>query len=339
MYSHQAGELLKGISDSVHGGFGGAPKFPMEPQLQFLLGQARTDGSADEEPTREKPWGPDHVMLSLRRMADSGVYDHLGGGFFRYAVDDAWGIPHFEKMLYDNGQLLSLYVQAGSFCQDKKTVHALLKRVVEGTANWAMQVMQADNGGYYAALDADDAQGKEGGFYVWRGPDVKKQLPEEQWQVFAPTYSARGMRNFEGDWHLVRDGDRDTSDEENILLQQACASLLEERNKRPALQCDDKVISSWNGLMISGMAQAARMYQRADWLSSAERALDCLRLKHWHDDVLAHQSVGDTIGHAGFLSDYAFCAEAALDVLACRWNSEDMDVCHPVGRNDAVTLC
>ena len=327
----EAANQLERISDVEHGGFGGAPKFPMEPQLRFLSGMVPDEAAETEQAAlarKQAQWAHDHALLSLRHIADGGICDHLAGGFFRYAVDNDWHIPHFEKMLYDNGQLLSLYAWARPFWKDEAEQQRM-DRVVEDTAAWVMHAMQSADGGYYAALDADDAQGREGGFYLWKEPEVKALLSEDQWRVFRSAYGARGMENFEGQWHLTREG-RDgvvcaLSAEEEILLQQARTVLAQVRARRQPHQRDDKMISSWNGLMISGMAQAARACQRDDWLASAERALDRLHRRHWRDGVLAHQSIDGSVGQAGFLSDYAFCIEAVMDVLSCRWNSAEMD--------------
>ncbi|MFI4968453.1 MAG: thioredoxin domain-containing protein, partial [Gammaproteobacteria bacterium] len=185
------GALLKSF-DPRDGGFGRAPKFPHTADLELLLHiSASTDVEQETRHTCRHM-----ASLSLRRMAEGGIYDHLGGGFCRYSVDNAWSIPHFEKMLYDNGPLLLLYAQASRLTGD-----GLFRRTADETAAWVMGEMQAQAGGYYSSLDAD-SEGHEGTFYVWDREEVKSLLDEAEFTAFAARYGLDDEPNFEGRWHL-----------------------------------------------------------------------------------------------------------------------------------------
>ena len=171
--------------DARYGGFGGAPKFPHPTDLAFLLQRA------DDTAAREM------VLTTLRRMAEGGIYDQVGGGFCRYSVDAVWSIPHFEKMLYDNGLLLGLYADAWALTQEP-----LFQRVAEQTAAWLIREMQSPEGGYYSSLDAD-SEGEEGKFYVWDREEVLGLLSPEEYAVAARHWGLNGLPNFEGaHWHL-----------------------------------------------------------------------------------------------------------------------------------------
>src|SRR5690606_28850665 len=174
--------------DAAYGGFGGAPKFPQPSTLDALLRDAVATGDAVAR---------DAVLATLTRMAEGGLYDHLGGGFCRYSTDARWLIPHFEKMLYDNGPLLRLYAEAWQL-----TGAPLFRQVCEETAAWLMREMQSPQGGYYSSLDAD-SEGEEGRFYVWARDEVARELDGAQFAAFAARYGLDGPANFEGRaWHL-----------------------------------------------------------------------------------------------------------------------------------------
>lgn len=188
----QACQQLSAAFDAKHGGFGAAPKFPHPSDLAFLLRRGVEDGEAGDTQAR------DMALLTLRKMSEGGLYDQLGGGFFRYSVDAQWQIPHFEKMLCDNGVLLALYADALAL-----TGEPLFRRVVEGTADWALREMLADGGGFHASLAADDDQGREGYFYVWQSEALRLALSPFEWDVCAAHWGLVDAPNFEGPtWHL-----------------------------------------------------------------------------------------------------------------------------------------
>lgn len=302
--------------DRVHAGFGPAPKFPHPTSLDFLLrlGTTKTDSQAREM-----------ALTTLTNMANGGIQDLLGGGFCRYSTDSQWMIPHFEKMLYDNGQLLSLYADA--WLADAR--RPLFRHVCERIAEWGMREMQAPDGAYYASLDAD-SEGEEGRFYVWQPDEVRQLLDPAEYPVFARRYGLDRAPNFDGRWHLHTWVDTDrlaaehqlTPREVRRLLRRARDKLLAARSTRVRPGTDDKILTSWNALMIKGMAHAGRVLERSDWLSSARDALCWLQTHHWRDGrLLATSRAGDARLPA-YLDDHAYLIDAILEVLQEHWDSE-----------------
>ena len=309
----QARQQLSASYDARYGGFGEAPKFPHPASLEFLLRHwqatalaGQPDGGALEMATH-----------TLERMALGGVNDQLGGGFYRYSVDERWEIPHFEKMLYDNAQLLALYLDAW-----QATGRPLFRRTAEATADWLLREMQAPEGGYYSSLDAD-SEGAEGLFYLWRPEPARAALTTEEWELFAPLHGLDQKPNFEGQWHLKRTED-ELEEGQQALLASARAKLLAQRETRVRPGRDDKVLTSWNALTIKGMARAGRILGRADYLKSAERALAFLRHTHWRDGRLLATSRDGRAQLAAYLDDHAFLIDALLELLQARWSSADL---------------
>ncbi|OBS08532.1 Thymidylate kinase [Acidihalobacter prosperus] len=309
--------------DRAWGGFEAAPKFPHTASLNRLLrhwSATRLDGHEDSEAL--------HMALhTLERMAEGGLFDHLGGGFARYSVDERWAIPHFEKMLYDNGPLLALYAQAHAITGGED-----FRAAAEATARWVMREMQAPEGGYYSSLDAD-SEGEEGRYYVWTREAVREAVGETDFPLFAARHGLDSTPNFEGRWHLV--GARPLAeaaataglDEATAAAHLAAARerlfALRETRVRPGL--DDKILTAWNALMIRGMAIAARHLERPEYADSAERALDFVRGTLWREGRLLATCKN---GHAhlpAYLDDYAFLIDALLELLQLRWRSEDAE--------------
>jgi uncharacterized protein YyaL (SSP411 family) len=264
-------EQLDESFDERHGGFHGAPKFPHAETIELLLRRHAAEPGS--------PFGKralEMATLTLRRMAEGGIYDHVGGGFARYSVDAEWTIPHFEKMLYDNAWLLRAYADAWAI-----TGEPLFARVCEETASWVMREMQSPQGGYWSSLDAD-SEGEEGRYYVWTVDEIRSILPKEEFTVASYVYGLDRPPNFEGKaWHLrvanpIAALDREMSLNEGqsaMLLDAARRKLRAAREKRVRPGLDDKVLASWNALMIGGMAHAARVFGQPEWLESARRAL------------------------------------------------------------------
>ncbi|HTO46982.1 MAG TPA: thioredoxin domain-containing protein [Burkholderiales bacterium] len=309
---------LKQSFDSEHGGFGGAPKFPHPTDLELLV--RRYAATGDKHAL--------HVAtLTLERMAEGGIYDQLGGGFCRYSVDATWTIPHFEKMLYDNGPLLRLYAEAWA-----ATGRPLFARVAEETAGWLMREMQSPEGGYYSSLDAD-SEHEEGKFYVWTPREVQALLTAEEYAVAAPHYGLDGQANFEGKhWHLavvqplkvIAAGLGRSEEECAELLDTARQKLFAARAPRVRPGLDDKVLVSWNALAIRGMARAASVFGRDDWLASARRALDFVRRAMWKDGALL-ATYKDTRAHLNaYLDDYAFLLDALIELLQADFRGADL---------------
>lgn len=317
------GQLLRSF-DATWGGFGGAPKFPHPVSLDRLL-RHWVDGIQrdDPDPQTEKA-----VSITLRKMAQGGIYDHLGGGFCRYSVDAEWQIPHFEKMLYDNGPLLALYSQIWQITADP-----LFRTVAEETGDWVMREMQAPAGGYYATLDAD-SEGEEGKFYLWSRNQVQALLSAEDYAAFAPAYGLEQPPNFEGHaWHLRAVADpaqlANYLKMEPALVAERLISarriLLASRSQRIWPGRDEKILTAWNGLMIRGMSIAGRHLERADWVGSAERALDFIRDQLWRDGRLLAVHKDGQSRLSAYLDDYALLIDGVLELLQCRWRDGDLD--------------
>jgi uncharacterized protein YyaL (SSP411 family) len=310
---------LKEQFDSQHGGLGSAPKFPHPYELELCLqeGVLRKDAAAAQV-----------ALRTLEEIALGGIYDQLGGGFCRYSVDRTWTIPHFEKMLYDNGPLLRLYADAW-----RVTRNPLFERVCEETAAWVMREMQARDGGYYSSLDAD-SEHEEGKFYVWSREEVAQVLEPDEHRVAVAVYGLDAPPNFEGHhWHLritrpleeVAGALGMPTEYAGVLLQSARAKLLARREQRVRPGRDEKILTSWNALMIEGMAHAARVFDRPEWLNSARRALEFLRTVLWRDGVL-QATYKDGKAHLNaYLDDHAFLLAALLDLLQAQFRSEDLD--------------
>ena len=299
--------------DARFGGFGAAPKFPHAASIELLL----------REPDDE---APSMAVATLRRMAEGGIFDQLGGGFCRYSVDPYWMIPHFEKMLYDNGALLALCAQAAVATGD-----AVLREAALATAGWALREMRAPDGAFYAALDAD-SEGHEGRFYVWQRDNVEKLLPPEQYRVLARRYGLDREPNFEGAWHLhgfvaMEDVARELGMPEaqaDSLLDAARATLLAERAKRVRPGLDDKILTAWNGLMIRGLAIAGRLLQAPALTDAGLAAVDFLRREAWRDGILYAAWKAGAARFPGYLDDHAFLLDALLELLQSRFRAEDL---------------
>jgi len=304
--------------DAVHGGFGGAPKFPHPAELELCLESSAARGDANLR----------HIALhTLRNMAAGGIYDQLGGGFSRYSVDGRWNIPHFEKMLYDNGPLLALYADAWLISRD-----SLLARVCEETAQWVVREMQSPEGGFYSSLDADSER-EEGKFYVWSRAEVAALLTPAEAAVVHPYFGLEQAPNFESVfWHLyvAKPLDRvagdlgiDLADAER-LLQRARSKLFDAREQRVRPGRDDKILTSWNALMIRGLAHAGRVFGREDWIDAACRAADFVRnTLHVDGRLLATYKDGRAHLNA-YLDDHAYLIGALLELIQSRFRMADV---------------
>jgi len=310
-------QRLQSQFDPEWGGFGRAPKFPQASVLEFLLRHCRRTGNGA---------ALEMLTLTLDRMADGGIYDHLGGGFARYSVDGEWLVPHFEKMLYDNAQLMSVYLDAW-----RLTGRASYRDVVEGIAAWLMREMRSPDGGFYAALDAD-SEGGEGKFYVWTTDEIDAALDPEEADLVKLHYGVTATGNFEGHTilHIARpladlaSAGGDTLDNLKARLTQARATLLAARDGRVRPGTDTKVIVSWNGLTIGALASAGAALERPDLLDAARTAA-----AHIVDAgmpapgrLVRTLTAGQASGH-GMLEDYAFLADGLLSLYAAtgehRW--------------------
>ena len=302
-------ESLRASFDARLGGFGDAPKFPHPTDLELCLrAYARHGDRAALE----------MAHTTLARMCDGGIYDQLGGGFCRYSVDAQWMIPHFEKMLYDNGPLLGLLADGWL-----ATGEARFAQCAEETAGWIVREMQSPEGGYYSSLDAD-SEHEEGKFYVWTRQEAQALLNPEEYAVVAAHYGLDRTPNFEeSHWHLYVSKPLAQGDEP--LLASARAKLLAARDGRVRPGRDEKVLVSWNALAMRGMAHAGRVLGREDWIGSARRALEFVRARMWKDGRLV-ATYKDGKAHLGaYLDDYAFLLAALLELLQARFTVADLE--------------
>jgi hypothetical protein len=310
---------LKQAFDPVHGGFGGAPKFPHPFELRLALRAHAATGDAEALSV---------VRTTLDRMSAGGIHDQLGGGFCRYSVDAEWAIPHFEKMLYDNGPLLALYADAARVTGERSYA-----ATADATVAWLLREMRAPDHAFYASLDAD-SEGEEGRHYLWTRDEVAALLAADEFAVAAPHYGLDGPPNFEGHaWNLriavpladVATGLGLTTAEAAARLGRAKAKLFAARALRVRPGRDDKILTSWNALLIAGLARAARALQRPEWAGVALAAADAIRATAWRDGrLLATRKDGPAQLNA-YLDDHAFLLAALLELLQTRFRIEDYD--------------
>jgi len=315
-------ELLAKTFDGDYGGFGAAPKFPHPTTIESLLRQWRSTAN-DEEPDIDALF---MATLTLTRMAEGGIYDHLGGGFCRYSVDRYWQIPHFEKMLYDNGPLLAVYAQA-----HLATGERLFRDTAAETANWLLTDMRAPTGGFYASRDAD-SEGEEGRFYVWTPDAVAAKLEPDDYPLFAKRYGLDADANFEGHWHLsVHQSVPDIAAAMNVnttevdaALTRSRRTLLAIRGKRIAPARDDKQLTAWNALAIRGLAIAGRVLQDKQLVDAAAAALNFVRDELLIDGRLYASYKDGRARFPAYLDDHAFLLDAILELLQSRWQTADL---------------
>jgi uncharacterized protein YyaL (SSP411 family) len=310
---------LKRSFDAVHGGFGTAPKFPHPAELEFCLRASATAGDAQALTI---------VRTTLEHMADGGIHDQLGGGFCRYSVDAEWTIPHFEKMLYDNGPLLALYADLGRVTGERR--HADTAR---GIVGWLVREMQADDGAFFSSLDAD-SEGHEGKFYVWTPDTARAAMTAEEWAVAEPYFGLDQPPNFEGRaWNLrVSESLESIASRLAISLPDAQTRLagaksalfaVRETRVRPGR--DDKILTSWNALAIAGLARAARALWQPRWADIAVAATDALKRTAWRDGRLLATRRGNRSELNAYLDDHAFLLAALVELMQTRFRREDFE--------------
>ncbi|MCD4683843.1 MAG: thioredoxin domain-containing protein [Bacteroidales bacterium] len=302
--------------DKLEGGTKGAPKFPMPNNVLFLLRYyART----------KKPEMLNHVELTLQKMTAGGIYDQIGGGFARYSVDDQWHVPHFEKMLYDNAQLVSLYAEAYQL-----TKNELYKKVVEETLKYVDLEMTNPEGGFYSTLDAD-SEGVEGKFYVWEKKEIETIIKKDSDIVIDYFGIDKDAYWEDGNNVLIRvksvaqlaDKYTKTDDEIFKILSEAKRKLLKNRSERVRPGLDDKILTSWNALMIKGFIDAYAAIGKSDYLETAIKNADFLLQKTKKDDGgLFHNYKNDKATIDGFLEDYAFMIEALIELYQATFDEK-----------------
>jgi uncharacterized protein YyaL (SSP411 family) len=305
---HSAGRGLAAQHDPEFGGFGTAPKFPQPMALEFLLRYWQRTG---DEAAR------DSVVHTLDRMARGGIYDHLGGGFARYSTDAEWLVPHFEKMLYDNAQLARAYLMGY-----QATGNAFFKDVVEQILGYVLRDMTDPSGGFYSTEDAD-SEGEEGKFYVWTPAEVRQLLGEEDARLFSAFYDVTTPGNFEGRASILHMDHTPlelapklgvTEAELLAALERGRQVLFDARSTRVRPARDEKVLASWNGLMLRALAEAGAVLNRPDFLAAATRNAEFLLHNMRRPDGALHRTWKP--GHAarlnGYLEDHANVADGLV---------------------------
>ncbi len=292
-------------ADTIEGGFGQINKFPSVPQLTFLL-----NSLADNR----NPELVEFLHLSLRAMADNGMRDHLAGGFYRYVVDPAWEIPHFEKMLYDNANLALLYLKAGEVLNNPGYTG-----IARDTLDFMMREMRHSSGALYASFSAVDDQDVEGGYYLWEAEQLKNTLSKAEYQAFSVAWQTDRPNELEGGNHLraakplteIADHLALSVSEANRLLQSAKTKLIKKRAQR-VLPTDDKLLASWNALALSAFAVAAKRLDEPRYRQQAEALKTFIMQTLWRNAQLTRsQAQGQLIGSAA-IEDYAYVAEGLL---------------------------
>jgi uncharacterized protein YyaL (SSP411 family) len=288
---------IAGLIDPVHGGMRGAPKFPQPMMLESLW---RAGGRLKDERYFAL------VELSLARMCEGGIYDHLGGGFSRYSVDERWLVPHFEKMLYDNALILELLALAHA-----RSGKELFAERAHETVGWLAREMTTPEGAFCASLDAD-SEGEEGKFYVWSQAELADVVGPEDAAFFASHYDVTTKGNFEGHNILNRLNPVPHGPEDQRRLADLRAKLLSARAQRVRPGLDDKVLADWNGLMIAALANAGMALDQASWIAMAARAFLFIAAKMAHGDRLGHSWRAGRLLFPGLASDHAAMIRAAL---------------------------
>lgn len=315
--------------DMQEGGNSGAPKFPIPVNLEFLLyyGYMKADGKALE-----------FVNTTLEQMARGGIYDQVGGGFARYSVDDKWKVPHFEKMLYDNGQLLSIYSKGYQQFRNEE-----FKRVVYETVYFLERELMDESGAFYSSLDAD-SEGEEGKFYVWKESELK-QIIEDDYELFSEYYKVNKQGFWEhGNTILLRDGsDEQFAAGNNLTLHQLLIKvskwkfvLLKEREKRMRPGLDDKTLTSWNALVIQGLLDSYKAFKEEHFLLMAIKNAVFIKENQLADNgKLFHNWKAGTSSIDGFLEDYSLTIQAYVSLFEVTGDEEWLNL---AGQINAYTL-
>ncbi|MCH9040291.1 MAG: thioredoxin domain-containing protein [Chloroflexi bacterium] len=333
---HQAFRRIAGDFDDRHGGVGIQPKFPQPMTYEFLLRYHLRTQNAE---------ALDMVELTLERMANGGIYDQIGGGFHRYSTDTYWLVPHFEKMLYDNALLVQLYLHAYQV-----TGKPMYRRIVEETLAYVTREMTSPEGGFYSAQDAD-SEGVEGKFFVWMPQEIQGVLGDDDAEVVGRYYGVTPHGNFEGRniLHVALDAatlaadEGLTADEFSRLIDRAKQKLLDVRSRRVAPQRDDKVLTSWNGMMLRAFAEAGAILGRPEYVKVAEQnakfLLDSMvkdgRVLRTYKATTDETGATGALGEAklnGYLEDYAFLIDGLLALheasFGQRWLTEAIRLGH-----------
>jgi uncharacterized protein YyaL (SSP411 family) len=312
----KAYEVLEGQFDPYHGGFGGVPKFPSSLALSFLLRYWKRNGAKK---------ALEMVETTLEKMANGGLFDHLGGGFHRYSVDERWLIPHFEKMLYDNALLSRTYVEAF-----QATGKERYRTVAEDILNYVLREMRSAEGGFYSAEDAD-SEGEEGKFYVWTRDQIKKVLGKELGTPFCAYYGVGQQGNFEeksSTLNIASSFDKVaglygmTVQALEKMLEEGRKKLFKEREKRVRPHRDEKILTSWNALMISGLTDGFKITGNERFLEGAKNAAQFILKKMVKDGHLVRVFNKEQARVKGYSEDYSFYIQALIDLYEITFDTD-----------------
>jgi uncharacterized protein YyaL (SSP411 family) len=311
------------LGDSSYGGFGSAPKFPNAANISFLFRYAKLTGLSKFN---------EFALKTLNKMAKGGIFDQIGGGFHRYSTDARWLVPHFEKMLYDNALIPVNYAEAYQITQDPFYLEILNK-----TLNFVLREMTASNGGFFSAYDAD-SEGIEGKFYVWKKSEIKEILGNDA-DIFCLYYDVTDGGNWEGNNILCNNIQLSAvsfhfgipEDKIKKILTECSEKLLNVRTKRVAPGLDDKVLTSWNSLMITAFAKGYRVSDNTKYLDAAKKCIFFIESNLLHDDKLLRTYKNNTAKIDGYLEDYSYFANALLDVFEVEPESKYLNLALKLG--------
>jgi len=306
IFDEAAVNLLQ-IADPIHGGFGQAPKFPNASNLSFMFRYSKLSGISKFEK---------FALLTLKKMAKGGIFDQIGGGFHRYSTDTRWLVPHFEKMLYDNALLPIVYSEAYQITKDP-----FFENVVKKTLDYVIREMTSSDGTFFSAQDAD-TNGEEGQTFVWKKQEIEKILGQDS-EIFCIYYDVTDGGNFEGNTILANNinasslGFKFGMSEPEIenLISKCSEKLLDIRNKREQPGKDDKIITSWNGLMVSAFLSGYRITDNSKYLDAAKQSIDFFESNFEKNHILHRTFKNAEPKLNGYLDDYAYMANASVDMF------------------------
>ena len=322
-------EIFRNSYDETNGGFGNSPKFPSPTNLEFLL----TYGSHKKNQDDPKS-ATSMVLTTLKKMWSGGIYDHLAGGFSRYSVDEKWLIPHFEKMLYDNAQLAKLYTHAYQITED-----IFYKEIATETIEYVLADLYDENGAFFASQDAD-SEGVEGKFFVWTNEELNEIFDVKESQIAKALYNIQKEGNFFDPHHpkltgrsvLSRKYELETlalkleltAKELNTKLNKIKKTLLEKRKKRVAPKIDDKILTSWNGLMLAAVAEAGRVFDNRFYIEVAEKNVTFFREYMWKNNRFFHTYKDNKASVDGLLEDYTFFTIGLIELYKATGNNKHL---------------
>jgi len=311
------------MADEIFGGFGQAPKFPNSANISFMFRYSKLSGISKFK---------EFALKTLKKMANGGIFDQIGGGFHRYSTDQTWLVPHFEKMLYDNALIPLNYVEAYQITKDDFYLQVLRK-----TLNFVLREMTSQEGGFYSAQDAD-SEGEEGKYYVWKKSEIKEILGKDA-ELFCLYYDVTDGGNWEGNSILCNNISlSNTAFQIGISLEKArdiiesCSKkLLQVRTKRIPPGLDDKTLTSWNALMITAFAKGYRVTEENQYLSAAEKCIAFIEKNLIKDGILLRTYKNNTAKIQGYLEDYAYFTSALLDVFEINPESKYLESAKKLG--------